>query len=778
MKNRLWVFPAITCLILAILYLGQHWYLALLALGLWLLRILRLQNQRLVKVTCLISLLFSGVFLLHQHTNKTSLSGDENRLLVTPEPASIKIDGDYFRFMGRALIQQGQKNKSEKIEVCYYLKSIEEKEKWQTDGLPAHLLLTGTIEKPAEPSNFYQFNYRNYLRQQRIYWQFNADSVEAVTAIPLKEPYFYKIEKARAAIIHYIDQTFHQKIAQYMKTVLFADRREFSEETMGNYRSLGVIHLFSISGFHIAYLAKWIKRFLLRIGMTHERSDLLLICALPLYGLLAGFGVSVFRAVTQKTTKIASRLLDQELNTLDAWALALMVALMINPYYVYNLSFQLSYTLSGIFILVRSREWLQKLQPIVKTFIYSLISMVASIPILTYHFFEISWVTSFANMLFIPLFTYFLFPSLIFLLLLSLIASNLHIFVFLNELFVFFISEIENLLSLLTKHFDFTIVTGRLPAFVFFLLIICIVKMIKDIEQKQLPAMVLVVSIIGCLFWYRISPVSYVAMLDVGQGDAFLVRDAIERKVTLIDTGGRPDWQKKKEWQKRESPFSIGEDIVVPALKSFGITAIDRLYLTHADVDHVGELYEIYEGVTVKELATTKAAFKDPMLLKTISQLEDPQLVAINPLETLPFPNTQTIALHPTGPAKNKNNQSLVLYVKLGEDYWLFTGDIEAEVEKKLIHQYPKLTVDYLKLAHHGSRSSTSNEFIRALKPEAAFISAGVDNTFGHPSQEVLERLAEHEVDIYSTSEVGAVKVNYIKIPFKDRWLSNIQTVK
>src|SRR5699024_1164720 len=171
-----------------------------------------------------------------------------------------------------------------------------------------------------------------------------------------------------------------------------------------SYRALGVVHLFSISGFHITYLINLVRLFLLRMGVTHERTYLFLLLFLPFYGQLAGFGVSVFRAVFQNAFKLLSKLLHQPLDTLDAWALTFLLALFVNPYQIYQIAFQLSYTLSGIFILMGKQKWMQELNALAYTLLFSLMSGLASLPILTYHFFEIPWITVFANVLFIPFF--------------------------------------------------------------------------------------------------------------------------------------------------------------------------------------------------------------------------------------------------------------------------------------------------------------------------------------------------------------------------------------
>lgn len=772
MTRTRWVYPAISCIPLSLIFTSDASAIWMFLYLLWFIRIFCLRHKETFQMAILIGVLFSSVIFFKHMNQESILSGNETKFLVYPKETTMKIDGNSLRFSGEVLID----DEYEEVVISQILDTEAEKDEWLEKEEINYLLIEGQLREPIGNTNFHQFNYRNYLKRKNIYWQLQADVIEEVTYKASEKKVSHRQEELRFRIFRYIDQTFTQKIGSYIKILFFADNRGVSEEVLQNYRSIGIIHLFSISGFHITYLAHLIRRFFLRIGITHERTNLLVLLILPTYGLLAGLGVSVFRAVSQTSIPLIGKLFNKEIDTLSAWSLTMLLALFLNPYQVYAISFQLSYLLSGMFILMGNINWLEKLNPLQGAILFSFMSGLASLPILAYHFFEVSWITVFANLLFMPFFTYFLFPSLLFIFLSSVLLSKTFIFSFLNALLTNCILFMEGILTLLNDAFDFTFVIGRLPIVITLLFIWSIFKIITKVEENKRPTILSVVLLIGSLFYHQFSPAGYVLMLDVGQGDSLVIKEPWTQKVTMIDTGGRAEWYEKEEWQISDDPFTIGKDVTVPALKALGIQTIDRMYITHADADHSGEIKNISKNIRVKELAATKGTLKDPGILEQLSSEEQTELLEISPVETLTYPTKDTVALHPINELESNNNHSLTLYVKIGNDRWLFTGDLEVEGERSLVKKYPNLKVNYLKVAHHGSNTSTSEEFLEHIETEHALISVGRNNHFGHPNNDVLERLEDLDLNIQTTSENGAIMVKYFKIPFIDYWFTKTYT--
>lgn len=773
MTKKHWIFPAISCIPLSMMIVADYFLIGIVLYAFWIVRIICLNNKEILMRTVIINLLFCCTLVFHQLNNNTVLNKKDSKFIVFPEATSIKVDGDSLCFEGFIMTE----NHTEKVIVKHRLKTEIEKERWSNRPLTNHLVIKGALEDPSKNNNFNQFNYYDYLKRRNIHWQLQANNIQTINDSSLEKPRFYQIDYLRDYIFKYIDRTFNPKISSYLKILFFADKRGISEEILQSYRSIGIIHLFSISGFHITYLVNLIRRLFLRIGITHERTNLTILFILPIYGALAGCGVSVFRAVFYSFILHIGRINKSNINTLDAWSITMLATLFINPQQMFELSFQLSYLLSGVFIIIGRQGWLREMHSVTQAFIFSFMSGLASLPILAYHFFEVSWITIFANLLFIPFFTYFLFPALFILLGLAPFLATTFLFTFLNEALATFIITIENGLIFLNNTFNFSLVIGRLPSLITLLLIWSIFQIFKSIEKKKIPSFLSLGVLMLSLFYYQISPVGYVLMLDVGQGDSILIKEPITGKITMIDTGGQIEWYTKESWQEQENPFLIGKNVTVPALKSLGISSIDRLYITHADVDHFGEIESLGKSISIKEIMATEATFKDEMVLRQIQSLKNTKFQGVKPPEVVDYPTKNTLILHPVDEEESKNDDSLTLYVKIGKDTWLFTGDLEGEAENQIINRYPNLNATHLKVAHHGSKTSTSQEFLNHIQPNHAFISAGRNNTYGHPNEEVMSRLEEMNINIFSTVEEGAIMIQYFKCPFLNDWFTKTYTV-
>lgn len=774
MKNKTWVFFAISLLCVAYFLLGAHSWLGWLLAIFWTVRVLCLRDYKMIFQ---IFFFCCGAFFFiksHEVGNQTQLTGEEATFVLSIDRCSLKIDGDYLSCVGQ-LESAGTNKINEKLALQYYIPTQEEQDQRRTEMPPTKLWVQGELIKPAPQTNFNQFNYRDYLRRQKIHWQLRAEQVKTTQQKPT---FLQKIDGYRFRILQDIDKHFQKEVASYLKILFMGEGTALAHPVKESYRALGIIHLFSISGFHISYLAKVIQQFLLRLGVTHERTNLLLMIILPFYGLLAGQSISVFRAVTQKMIQIGGVVLDKEINSIDAWSLTIIFAVVLNPYIIFELAFQLSYSLSALFILMSQQQWVSELNLIKQSFLFSLLAMLISLPILSYHFYEISWFTLCSNLLFVPLFMYLLFPVLAFLVLLRVLIPQTRLFAGLNQLVGMFLLKFEGMILEITKRFNFSFIIGRLPYFVLFVLLGLILSVLIKVEQKRRISIYTQLTLCLCILWHRLSPVGYVVLLDVGQGDSILIKEPLTRKITLIDTGGRVEWQEKEEWQKRAKEFSIGKNIVVPAIKSLGVSQIDRLYISHAHADHMGEIGNIGAELPIKELAGSRQTLLDPALQEQVQAIKPPKLLNVQLQTKLDYPTSDTWGVHPLVDYPDKNNQSLVLYVKIGADKWLFTGDLEAEGEQALIQSFPALKIDCLKVGHHGSLTSSTAELLTSIEPQAAFISVGAKNTYGHPSPEVLQRLQEQQIPFLTTAEQGAIKINYFKVPFINKWFKKIETVK
>lgn len=334
-----WFYIAISLFLITIVILQPHWMGALVLLY-WLIRILILRDKKILLIIfSLIALLNIRVWMMSKESN---LPIDHSQDVLFIKPTTYRVDGDRLSFEGYSV------NYREDIIVQYIISSKKEKERLHRD-LPQILEVSGELKQPPANRNIHQFNYQDYLKRKQIHYIFKANKLTSVN-LHYKIPIGFKLDYFRARIITYLNHFFDGHVLSYIKALLFADMQSLELETLDLYKSLGIIHLISISGLHIDLIIKVVKKILMLFKVSRERAGLVLMVILPTYFLLTGLGVSVFRAVVSNTLKTLFQTFDIKLSKSDAWSITLILAILINPYVVYSIGFQLSYGISGLLI--------------------------------------------------------------------------------------------------------------------------------------------------------------------------------------------------------------------------------------------------------------------------------------------------------------------------------------------------------------------------------------------------------------------------------------------
>jgi competence protein ComEC len=236
---------------------------------------------------------------------------------------------------------------------------------------------------------------------------------------------------------------------------------------------------------------------------------------------------------------------------------------------------------------------------------------------------------------------------------------------------------------------------------------------------------------------------SYVYFFDVGQGDSSMIITPYRKEVILVDTGGVRN-------------RNVSDD-VISFMKSKGINSVDYMILSHGDFDHMGEAYNISKVMNIKNVIFNHNSFNE-LELDFIRYLDDSKINyfkgnnKLNITDNMRFLNDKVF--------DNENDNSIIFYLKLYNYSFLFTGDVGVDVEKYLIDNYNLTMIDVLKVAHHGSKTSSSKEFIDEISPKYSIISVGKNNRYGHPNNVVLDMLSKSK--IYRTDIDGSVffKIN------------------
>ncbi|TRM12761.1 DNA internalization-related competence protein ComEC/Rec2 [Lentibacillus cibarius] len=631
----------------------------------------------------------------------------------------------------------------------------------ERDGLHlkygASCRIAGTPETPDAARNPGQFDYRNYLASQGIFYQVIINDSEAITCTG--SSFMQNIYQLRSDMIQYVQQHLSPQTAAWLNALVLGDDTEIDEETKELFQRWNLTHLLAISGLHVGLVVGLLYMLLVKYaGATREKAQWTVIVFLPIYALLAGGEASVLRASAMVLLFMATGKWGWKLSVVDVLSIVFMLLICFDPYIVYQVGFQLSFCVT--FGLLLSKDWLLQTNSSFFTVLkISFISQMMILPLQVEYFFTFQPLSILLNTVIVPYFTLFVIPLMFTMLLLAPVAG------FINPLLDMLFVTIHDLFKIVIQMTDEIaydpMVIGSFPLLATVLYYVCfVVFMAKAESKKQKEAFAwgcsLVLLVMLIIIKPYLSPDGKVTMLDIGQGDAFVVELPYRKGVILIDAGAPVNFGGKKPSN------NVYKQIIRPYLRSQGIAKIDSIFLSHADTDHMGSFPYILADMPVKHVVVSDYyTFANPVLeaLKN----NEVNIVRTGLGDKLTIEDGVFHVLSPNKDSQSKNENSLVLYTELGGKTWLFTGDIGRETEKEIIRLYPDLTIDVLKVAHHGSRTSTGSDFLQEIHPVYGLISAGVNNMYSHPHRDVLQSLQFEEVNIYRTDKHGAVQYDFRK---------------
>ena len=563
--------------------------------------------------------------------------------------------------------------------------------------------ISGQLSKPSNNTVFNLFNYRLYLLSNKIYFNLKADKIEKVTD---NDNFFYKIKNN---VYRRIDQL---KSGNYIKAFILGDKQDLDDNMQNIYRENGITHLLAISGMHVTLLASILLFFLKRFKYSHLIISLFLV----FYAFLTNFTPSVLRAVFL--------FILNKYNKKKTIVLIACVMLLYNPYYIYNVGFLFSFVIS--FYLIYFGKLSNRFKNyFIKLLVTSTICFIASIPIMINNFYYINLTSPLINVIFVPFVTFIIFP-------LCLLVLIIPCF---DNLLLFCLHIMEQL-SLFFNHFNVDIIMSKIN--VFFFLFYYLLITIIFLKPKYFYILVVVVLVHTNIRLFNKN--ICLTMIDVGQGDSVLLE--IKDKSILIDTGG-----------SYFSNYSIAKNKLVPYFKSLGIKKLDYLILTHGDYDHMGEAISLINSFKVDKVIFNNGEYND-LELDLIKVLEEKNIDYYQNIEELNIANNKLYFLN-NKLYDNENDNSNVVYTVLNNIKLLLMGDAGIEVEDNILNKYNLNDIDILKVGHHGSKTSSSEQFINSINPKYSMISVGKNNRYGHPNKEVLYNL--DDTIIYRTDYDGSV---------------------
>ena len=583
----------------------------------------------------------------------------------------------------------------------------------------------GKLEIPSNNTFFNLFNYKKYLKSKKINYIFKSKSIKLINK---NNKFKYKIKNK---IINHINK---YKIKNYLKTFILGEN-EIDKNIKNTYQINGVSHLFAVSGMHLSLFASILNYILKKIIKNKTIISLIIIIFFIFFSFMTNYSPSILRGLIFYILLTINKTFNLKINPIKLILLDLIILLTYNPYYIYNMGFIYSFIIS-ITLIITSNIINKYKNYISKIFITSLICFIVSIPITINNFFEINLLTPLINVIFVPLISFIIFPiSLITLLLKPL-----------DNIFIILIYILETLSKTISK-LKITITLSHIPWYIMIIYYIFIILSIIGIKNKKIklfiPLILLITIHANIKNIYKPTRVTF---LDVGQGDSILLE---LNKNILIDTGGKIN-------------SSIAETYTVPYLKSLGIKKLNYLILTHSDFDHMGESINLVNNFKTEKVIFNCGTYEqsEKELIKLLNKKNIKYYSCIKELNI----DKNKLYFLQTKEYDNENDNSNIIYTELNGYKFMFMGDASITTEKEIISIYNLPDIDVLKVGHHGSRTSSSIEFINEINPKYSIISVGKNNRYGHPNKETLDNLKDSK--IYRTDQDGSImfKINNSKL--------------
>ncbi|MBQ8293398.1 MAG: DNA internalization-related competence protein ComEC/Rec2 [Bacilli bacterium] len=549
------------------------------------------------------------------------------------------------------------------------------------------------------------FNYQKYCRYQRIYGRITNPEIIKIKNV-------FTISKIQNFTCNYCDKYFSSISSSYLKALVIGNKISLEKEMLNSINSLGISHLFVVSGLHVVLLAGMLEWIIKKI--FKKSVSLITIIILIIYTFITNMAVSVIRVVLAYLLKQSNEKYSLSLTSLDQLSIITIFILLVNPYYLFNSSFILSFGLT--YSLVIGSKLLNNKKYFLSLLYMSLYCQIIGLPF-SYNFSNEFNITSVLfNMVFVPFVSYIFLP-----------VSLIVIFIpFLNMPYEYLIKIFEYMIKICDR-ISIYINFPQINIFflcIFFIIIYYLFKLIEEHKFKKSLFVVLLIYMLVWVNYIKLDIFDQVIFFDLPNGESTLIHGSFNKYNIMIDTGDIEE-----------------NNTIVEYLKKRGIRKLDYVIITHSDSDHIGGLEKIMMEVKVKNVITNIYEKRD-IFEYYYRYNQKLKLYYLKKGDYFKYQNLSFRIYSPSTNLGDVNNNSLVFLADIDGLKILFTGDIEALGEKTL--EIDKvIECNLLKIAHHGSKTSTTPTFLRKVSYEVAIIMNGYHNIFDFPSPTVINRIKD-----------------------------------
>ena len=645
---------------------------------------------------------------------------------------------------------------------------------------------TGSFEAFEGELNPGQFDANAYYKNEGYTGILDAKDIRIVKEEESFSPDIY-LHRLNLAISEKYKKILGDKNAGSLSAMVLGDKRGLDEEIKELYQENSISHLLSISGLHISLLGGAVFLFLRRLKVSFSFPLITSSIILIIYGAFTGFSVSTSRAVVMMSVLFISFVIGKSYDLPSGLALAALILIVMNHRVIYQSGFLLSFfAVIGIFYIMPELLYIFKvdiyhkkgiikgLHLLLASIISSISVLLATLPIVLNNFYEVSLTGILLNIIVIPLMSLVVITGLLggFVALVSetvgsFILGITHYILNLYTLFCRLGDRLTFLRLIIGKPDKWQIVLYYLLLVILFYFLALkrrenkLRSLKNNLPEGYNTSKRIVVT--GLMTFTSFLIIAYkprefsINMLDIGQGDCFVVNDG-NNDIYISDCGST-------------TVQNVGKTRLLPFLKSKGWGKVDTIFISHMDKDHVNGVNDLLKcaEITIGRIIIS-ASYKSDKLncaeleeLKELAKMRDIKLFYMKKGDEIVGKDISFRCIYPTGEEdiKDQNEASIVMRMDYKGLSMLFTGDIAGSTEEKIIEGSDEdiLDCDILKVCHHGSKNSSTDDFLKKVSPKLYLISCGLMNRYGHPHRDALSRMTEEGGRILRTDHMGGTQI-------------------